>query len=77
MTEHKLPDDFDKISQDEHIWEKKLLRRRLVQYHYILSTAVYNRVHDNGLVYPLGHFCRHIFNYANDAQWEGETIKLQ
>ena len=47
-----------------------------VQYHYILSTAVYNRVHHKGLVYPLGHFCHPILNYAS-AQWEAETIKLQ
>jgi len=76
MTEPKLPDDFDALSQDEQIWEKKLLRRRLIHYHYVLSTAAYNRAHHRGLVYPFGDFCRRIFNYAT-TPWEGETIKLQ
>ena len=76
MTEPKPPDDFDELSQDEQVWEKKLLRHRLVHYDYILSTAMYNRVRHKGLVYPLGNFCCRIFNYAT-APWEGETIKLQ
>jgi hypothetical protein len=76
MTKPKLPDDFDELSQDEQRLEKNLLRRRLIHYDYVLSTAVYNRVHHKGLVYPLGNFCCRIFNYAS-APWEGETIKLQ
>jgi hypothetical protein len=76
MTKPKLPDDFDELSQDEQRLEKNLLRRRLIHYDYVLSTAVYNRVHHKGLVYPFGNFCRRIFNYAT-APWEGETIKLQ
>ena len=75
MTEPSLPDDFGKLSQEEQIWEKELLRRRLVHYHYNLSTATYNRVHYKGLVYPFSNFRRRIFNYAT-APWEGETIKL-
>ena len=75
MPEPELPDGFDRLSQDEQIWERKLLRLRLVHYHYILDTAVYNRVRHKGLVYSLGHFCRRIFNYAS-APWDGETIKL-
>ena len=42
---------------------------------YILSTAVYSRVHHKGLVYSFGNFCRRIFNYAT-APWEGETIVI-
>ena len=42
MTEPKPPDNFDELSQDEQVWEKKLLHHRLVHYHYILSTAMYN-----------------------------------
>ena len=72
MTVPKLPDDFDKLSQNEQVWEKKLLRRCLVHYHYILSTAVYNSVHHKGLEYLFGNFCRRISNYAS-APWEGET----
>ena len=75
MTEPNLPHDFDKLSQEEQIREKELLRRRLVHYHYNLSTAAYNRVHHKGLVYPFSNFRRRIFNYAT-APWEGETIKL-
>ena len=75
MFEPKPPDDFDGLSQDKQIREKKFLRCRLVHYHYILSTAVYNRVRHKGLVYSLGHFCRRIFNYAS-APWDEETIKL-
>jgi len=37
MTEPKLPDRFDELSQDEQIWEKKLLHRRLIHYDYIRS----------------------------------------
>jgi hypothetical protein len=53
----------------------ELLRRRLVHYHYNLSTATYNRIHHKGLVHSLNTFRRRIFNHAI-AVWEGETIKL-
>jgi hypothetical protein len=46
---------------------EKLLRRRLIHYHYVLSMTVYNRVHHKGLVYPFGNFCRRIFNYATPS----------
>ena len=75
MIKPNLPDNFDKLSQEEQEWEKELLRRRLVHYHYVVSTATYNRVHHKALSYPLGNFCRRIFNYSI-APWEGETIKL-
>lgn len=75
MTKPKLPDDFDKLSEEEQAWEMELLRRRLVHYHYNLSTAAHNRIHHKGLVYPLNNFRRRIFNHAI-AAWEGETIKL-
>lgn len=75
MVEPKLPDDFDKLSEEKQEWEMELLRRRLVHYHYNLSTATYNRIHHKGLVYPLNTFRRRIFNHAA-AMWEGETIKL-
>ena len=75
MVEPNLPDDFDKLSKEGQTWEKELHRRRLVHYHYNLSTAAYNRVHHRGLVYPFSNFRRRIFNYAT-APWEGETIKL-
>ena len=45
----RLPDDFDELSRDQQTWERKLLHSRLVHYHYILSTAVYNSVHHKGL----------------------------
>ena len=35
--EPKLPDNFDGLSQGKQIWEKKLLRRRLV--HFTTSSA--------------------------------------
>ncbi|KAL5486270.1 hypothetical protein ACEPAI_7316 [Sanghuangporus weigelae] len=75
MVKPKLPDDFDKLSEKEQEWEMELLRRRLVHYHYNLSTAAYNRIHHKGLVYPLNTFRRRIYNHAT-AVWEGETIKL-
>ena len=76
MVEPKLPDDFDKLSEKKQEWEMELLRRRLVHYHYNLSTATYNRIHHKGLVYSLNPFCRRIVNHAITA-WEGETIELQ
>ncbi|KAF9065848.1 kinase-like domain-containing protein [Rhodocollybia butyracea] len=75
MVEPKLPFDFDKLSETEQEWEKELLRRRLVHYYYNLFTAVYNRIHPKGLVYPFNTFRRRIFNHSI-AIWEGETIKL-
>lgn len=75
MVKPKLPDDFDKLPEDDQEWESELLRRRLVYYHYNLSTATYNRMLFKGLVYPLNHFRRHIFIHSS-AIWEGETIKL-
>ena len=75
MIKPNLPDEFDKLSQEEQKWEKELLRHRLVHYHYILSTATYNRAHHKALVYPFGNFCCRIFNYAT-APWKGETIEL-
>ena len=68
LIKPKLPNGFDKLSQEEQ-------RRETVHYHYILSTAAHNRVHHKGLVYPLNTFRRRIFNHAT-APWEGETIKL-
>ena len=75
MVEPKLPDNFVELSEEEQERETELLRRRLVHYHYNLSTATYNRIHHKGLVYPLNPFRRRIFNHAT-AMWEGETIKL-
>ena len=76
MVEPELPGAFDQLSQEDQDWERELLRRRLIHYHYNLSTAAYNRIHHNGLVYPFNTFRRRIFNHAM-AAWEGETIKLQ
>ncbi|KAG5338932.1 hypothetical protein C0989_005566 [Termitomyces sp. Mn162] len=76
MVEPKLPGAFDQLSEEDQEWERELLRRRLVHYYYNLSTAVYNRIHHNGMVYPFNSFRRHIFNHAMVA-WEGETIKLR
>ena len=75
MVKPKPPDDFDELPEEEQEWERELLRRRLVHYHYNLSTAAHNRIHHKGLVYPLNPFRRRIFNHAT-AMWEGETIKL-
>ncbi|PPQ88103.1 hypothetical protein CVT25_014400 [Psilocybe cyanescens] len=75
MAKPKLPDDFNELSEEKKEWEMELLRRRLVHYHYNLSTATHNRIHHKGLVYPLNNFRRRIFNHAT-AMWEGETIKL-
>jgi hypothetical protein len=75
MVKPKLPDDFDELPEEEQEWEMELLRRRLVHYHYNLSTAAHNRIHHKGLVYSLNTFRRRIFNHAT-AAWEGETIKL-
>lgn len=63
------------LSEEEQAWEKELFRRRLIHYHYNLSTAAYHRIHHKGLVYQLGPFCRRIFNHATTA-WDGETIQL-
>ncbi|KAJ2913700.1 hypothetical protein MD484_g6711, partial [Candolleomyces efflorescens] len=75
MVEPELPDNFDTLSEEDRDWENELLRRRLVHYHYKLSTAAYNEVHHKGLVDPLNPFRRRIFIHAS-AIWEGETIKL-
>lgn len=75
MVTPKLPDDFDKLSEDQREWQTELLRRRLVHYHYNLSTATHNRINLKGFVYPQNDFRRHIFYHAIIA-WEGETIKL-
>ncbi|KAG6883379.1 hypothetical protein C0992_008860 [Termitomyces sp. T32_za158] len=76
MVKPELPGTFDQLSQEDQEWERELLRRRLVHYHYNVSTAVYNRIHHNGLVYPFNPFLCHIFSQAMTA-WEGETIKLR
>ncbi|KAK7048963.1 hypothetical protein R3P38DRAFT_3388160 [Favolaschia claudopus] len=73
MVTPELPDNFDTLSEEDKDWE--LLRRRLAHYHYNLSTAAHNKVHHEGLVYPLTPFRRRIFIHAS-AIWEGETIKL-
>lgn len=76
MVEPELPGAFDHLSKEDQEWEGELLLRRLVHYHYNLSTAAYNRIHHNGLVYPFNPFRRHVFNHAT-AAWEGETIRLR
>ncbi|KAI6142613.1 kinase-like domain-containing protein [Pisolithus tinctorius] len=75
MVKPKLPDDFDKLAEEKQEWEMELFRRRLVHYHYIVSTATYNRIHLKGFVYPLNDLRRRIFIHAT-AAWEGETINL-
>ena len=75
MAQPKLPENFCELSGEEQDWEMEVLRRRLVHYHYNLSTATYNRIHHNGLVYPSNAFRRRSFNHSI-AAWEGETIKL-
>ncbi len=75
MVKPELPDDFDKLPEEHQVQERELLRRRLIHYHYNLSTATYNRNHHKALVYPLNPFRRRIFIHAT-AIWEGENIKL-
>lgn len=75
MVKPEPPDDFDKLPEEDQDRERELFRRRLVHYHYNLSTATHNRIHHKGLVYPLNPFRRRIFIHAT-AMWEGETIKL-
>ncbi|KAF8884261.1 kinase-like domain-containing protein [Gymnopilus junonius] len=75
MIKPELPDDFDKLPEEDQDRERVLLRRRLFHYHYNLSTATHNRIHHKGLVYPLNPFRRRIFIHAT-AMWEGETIEL-
>ncbi len=67
MVGPKLPDDFDKLTEEEQEWKTELLRRRLVHYHYNLGTVTYNRIHPKGLVYSLNTFRRRIFNHATAA----------
>ena len=64
MVKPRLPDDFDKLPEEKQEWERELFRRRLVHYHYNLSTAAHNRIHHKGLVYPLNPFRRRIFIHA-------------
>ena len=75
MVKPELPDDFDKLPEEDQYRERELLHRRLVHYHYNLSTATHNRIHHKGLIYPLNPFRRRIFIHAS-ALWEGETIEL-
>ncbi|KAG6828215.1 hypothetical protein H0H87_002697 [Tephrocybe sp. NHM501043] len=75
MVKPELPDNFDKLPEEDQDREKELLHRRLVHYHYNLNTAAYNRIHHKGLVYAFNPFRRRIFIHAS-AIWEGETIKL-
>ncbi|KAJ3737788.1 hypothetical protein DFJ43DRAFT_1128836 [Lentinula guzmanii] len=51
MVKPELPDGFDKSSEKDEDREGELLRRRLVHYHYNLSTATHNRIHHKGLGY--------------------------
>ncbi|CAA7266012.1 unnamed protein product [Cyclocybe aegerita] len=75
MIKPELPNNFDKLPAEDQDRERELLRRRLVHYHYNLSTAAHNRIHHKGLVYPLNPFRRRVFIHAS-ALWEGETINL-
>ncbi|KAG5641641.1 hypothetical protein DXG03_004555 [Asterophora parasitica] len=75
MIKPTLPDGFDKLPEEDQDREREVLRRRLVHYHYTVSTATHNGIHHKGLVYPLNPFRRRIFTHAS-AMWEGETIKL-
>lgn len=75
MVEPKLPSNFHELPQEKQGFETDLHRRRLVHYHYSMSTAAHNDIHLNGLAHPLNGFCRRIVNHAT-AAWEGETIDL-
>ncbi|KAI5997282.1 kinase-like domain-containing protein [Pisolithus orientalis] len=61
MVKPKLPDDFDKLAEEKQEWEMELFRRRLVHYHYIVSTATYNRIHRQG-------FCLPVFGWESFAK---------
>ncbi|KAJ3982143.1 hypothetical protein F5890DRAFT_1574753 [Lentinula detonsa] len=74
MVKHELPDGHDKLTEKDKDQER-VLRRRLVHYHYNLSTATHNRIHHKGLVHPLNPYRCRIFIHATDM-WEGETIKF-
>jgi len=75
VAQPKPPDNFGEISGEEKDWEIEVLRRRLVHYHYNVSTSTYNRIHHNSLVPPSKTFRPRSFNHST-AVWEGETIKL-
>ncbi|KAJ3738951.1 kinase-like domain-containing protein [Lentinula detonsa] len=46
-----IQNEDDEVSKDDQDREGELLRRRLVHYHYNLSTATHNRIHHKGLGY--------------------------
>ena len=76
MAQPSLPKNFDDLEKDEQGWQRELYRRRLVHYHYLMSTAAHNEVHQAALVDPLGVLRRRLFRHAGHP-WEGETIALK
>lgn len=70
-----LPDTYNSLSEEEKAWERELLRRRLVHFHYVASTEVENWAHHQSQTCPLNQLRRHVLKQAT-AAWEGETIQL-
>ncbi|THU92318.1 hypothetical protein K435DRAFT_800562 [Dendrothele bispora CBS 962.96] len=76
MTQPSLPKNFDDLEKGKREWERERYRRRLIHYHYLMSTAVNNDVHQAALADPLGVLRRRLFQHAGHP-WEGEAIALK
>ena len=76
MTPPSLPENFEKLSEDEQDREEYLYRARLVHYHYVASTKEYNQLHHAAFTDRLFALRGRLFLHAG-GPWEGETFDLK
>jgi hypothetical protein len=76
LTKPSLPENMDELNEVQQSQERELYRRRLVHYHYVENTAIYNKLHWAALAEPLSILRRRLFTHSS-APWEGETIALK
>lgn len=71
-----LPNEWDKLDDNQKSKEMEIYRRRLLHYHYIENAERYNKPHYLGLTDAAGSLRRRLFQTAREP-WEGETMALK
>jgi hypothetical protein len=76
MTPPSLPENLDKLDDNERAAAEEVYLRRLVHYHYVTSTEVCNKLHYAAMTDSMCVLRSPLFHYAGNP-WEGETLELK
>lgn len=76
LTPPSLPEDFEKLDEEEQSGVMEVYRQRLGHFYYVTNTEAYNKPHYNALTAPMCVLRNRLFECAG-YPWEGETIDLK